>query len=64
MDWHHAFALGLLLALATCWRWRGPVLCRLGVHARPPLSSTSRWVCRRCPATQGMHLPADSRSHS
>lgn len=64
MDWGHAPALGLLLTLATCWSLRGPLLCRLGFHARPRFSSSARWVCRRCPAAQGLQVstPATERT--
>lgn len=41
-------ALGALSALERMVS--PPLLCRLGFHARPFRSTSSRWVCRRCPA--------------
>lgn len=46
-----AFVMVALGALSALERMASPpLLCRLGLHTRPLLSTSSRWVCRRCPA--------------
>lgn len=46
-----AFLLVALGALSALERMASPpLLCRLGFHARPRSSTSTRWVCRRCPA--------------
>lgn len=54
MDW--ALILVALGALSTVAWAASPLLCRLGVHARPHHSTSARWVCRRCPAMHDAEL--------
>lgn len=49
-----ALACVALGALSAVERMASPpLLCRLGLHVRPALSTSTRWVCRRCPAMHG-----------
>lgn len=49
MKW--ALLMVALGALSAVVRMASPpLLCRLGLHVRPLFSTSSRWVCRRCPA--------------